>query len=185
MVFFLHPHNCVNRAITAEAVAKRKFTDGERLRRAADVCRIRPFFFQPLFSPGDETFALRVTITFELSFPRRDRCILRYNTVASPGIQLPIISITIVIRSSPRRAKYEFNSLLNNSADTRGSKNTFYIFAKYKDSILRFPLGDTETIIMYIKWIILLSASPLDKRYTQPHYLSLYYISFRFIIINP
>lgn len=56
-------------------------------------------------SPGDETFALRVTITFELSFPGRGRCILRYNTVAYPGIQLPIISITIVIRSSPRCAK--------------------------------------------------------------------------------
>lgn len=77
-----------------------------------------------------------VTITFELSFPRRvttETRILRYcNTVA--GIQLPIIiiSITIIVIFSPGRRcttamvsqNYEFNSLLNKlfSADELGER---------------------------------------------------------------
>lgn len=72
---------------------------------------------------------------FELSFPRRahhDQRILRYNTVAFPGIQLPIISITIVSFLPGGRQKkiYEFNSLLNKYA--RGNKKYVHEVSKYK-----------------------------------------------------
>jgi hypothetical protein len=73
---------------------------------------------------------------FELSFPRRahhDQRILRYNTVAFPGIQLPIISITIVsFLPGGRQSKkiYVFNSLLNKYA--RGNKKYIHDVSKYK-----------------------------------------------------
>jgi hypothetical protein len=77
--FFL---STVNRIITAGSDA----SQNKSFRRSTTTACSRRVLNSTLFSdpssPDDETFALRVTITFELSFPRRGWCILRYNTVA-------------------------------------------------------------------------------------------------------